>query len=170
MRKVSGWSVAVALGVFATAVAARADEEKVPLDKLPRAVADAVKARFRGAKLTGAAKEKEEGKTVYEVTLRDKDHGVDVTLTPEGKIVGIEKQIAARDLPRAVSEALEAKYPKADYKTVEEVIKVKGGEEKLESYEVLLITADKKKIEVVVSPEGKITKVEDKNEEKEREE
>jgi hypothetical protein len=40
-------------------------------------------------------------------------------------------------MPKVVTEALEAKYPQATYKMIEEVIKVKDGEEKLEYYEVL---------------------------------
>jgi hypothetical protein len=89
-----------------------------------------------------------------------------VTLTPDGKIVEIENQIAAKDMPKVVMKALEAKYPQATYKMVEEVIKVKDGEEKLEYYEVLLVTAEKKKLEVSVTPKGNITKVEDKSKEK----
>jgi hypothetical protein len=163
MRKVSRRSVAVALGLFVAAAAVRADEEKVPLDKLPKGVAEAVKARFPGATFTGAGKETEEGKTVYEVNLKDGGRGVDVTLTPDGNILEIEKEVAAKDLPRAVSGALEAKYPGATYRKAEEIIKVKGGKEKREAFEVVLVTAEKKTFEVVVSPEGKITKIEDKN-------
>src|SRR3954462_11452947 len=110
MRKTGARFVAVAaVGLLVSA--ARAGEEKVALDKLPRAVAEAVKARFPGATLSGAGKETEGGKAVYEVTIKDKGRNVDVTLTPDGKIVEIEKQIAAKDLPRAVSGALNAKYP-----------------------------------------------------------
>ena len=48
-----------------------------------------------------------------------------------------------------------------------EFIKVKDGKETLAYYEVLLVTADKKTLEVVVTADGKITKTEDKKEEKE---
>jgi len=143
-----------------------AGEEKVPLDKLPRAVVDAVKKRFPDAELVSAEKEKDEGKTVYEVAIKNKGQSIEVTLTPEGVITEIEKQIEAKNLPAAVSKALEDKYPKATYKMIEEVIKVKDGKEKLEYYEVLLTTTDKKKkVEVGVSPEGKILKEEDKTNE-----
>ena len=53
---------------------------------------------------------------------------------------------------------MQAKYPKATYTKVEEVYKLKDGKEKMEEYEVLLMTAEKKKVEVLVTPEGKITK------------
>lgn len=144
----------------------RADEEKVPLDQLPKAVAEAVKKRFPEAEMKGAEKETEKGKTVYEVTITNKGQSIEVTLTPEGTVTEIEKQIEAKDLPQVVAEALAGKYPKATYKMIEEVIKVKGDKEKLAYYEVLLVTAGKKKLEVSVTPEGKFTKEEDKSKEK----
>jgi uncharacterized membrane protein YkoI len=156
---------AAAMALLFVAIGARADEEKVPLDKLPKAVVDAVKARFPGAKLVSAEKEKDDGKTVFEVAIKDKDQSIEVTLTPEGKITEIEKQIEAKSLPEAVAKALEEKYAKATYKMIEEVYKV-DKEEKLEYYEVLLVTAAKKKLEVSVAPDGKIVKEEDKSKEK----
>jgi hypothetical protein len=157
----------LAIVAAAGLVSARADEEKVPLDKLPKAVVEAVKKRFPEAELVSAEKETEDGKTVYEVAIKHKGQSIEVTLTPEGAITEIEKQIEAKDLPKTVSAALEKKYPKATYKMIEEVIKVKDGKEKLEYYEVLLVTAEKKKFEVSVNPEGKIVKEEDKSKEKE---
>jgi len=145
---------------------ARADEENVPLDKLPKAVVDGVKKRFPDAELKEASKEDENGKTVYEVTIKDKGHNLDVTLTPEGALVSIERSIEAKDLPKAVADTLDQKYPKATFKTIEEVIKVRDGKEKLEYYELLLVTAEKKKLEVTVTPDGKINKEEDKSKEK----
>ena len=138
---------------------ARADEDKVPLDKVPPAVLDAVKAKFPGAKLKGATTEKEDGKTVYEIELIYKEHHHDVTLEPEGKIVSIERQIAKKDLPDAVARALEAKYPKATWKILEELMK---GDAKVYAYEVLLVTADRQSVEVVLDPQGTITKEEKK--------
>jgi uncharacterized membrane protein YkoI len=145
---------------------ARADEEKVPLNKLPKVVKEAVMKRFPDAELVSAEKEVEKGKTVYEVAIKNKGQKIEVTLTPKGVITEIEKQIAARELPEAVTAALEKKYPKATYKMIEEVIKVKGGKENLEYYEVLLVTTARKKYEVSVSAAGKIVKVEDKNKSK----
>src|SRR5262245_46858985 len=116
MRAVVGWSVVVSL----LAGAAGAQEKKVDLDKLPRAVADAVKTKFPGAKLVAASTEKEGDKTVYEVSIKHKGANIDVTLEPDGKIVSVEKEIAAKDLPRAVRTALEARFAGATYKKVEE--------------------------------------------------
>lgn len=142
------------------------DDEKVPLDKLPKAVVDAVKKKFPKAKLVEASKETENGKTEYEVSIMDGGKNIDVTLTPEGTILGLEKEIAAKDLPKAVIETLESKYPKATYKTIEEVISIKDGNETFEHYEVLVVTADKKSFEVELTKDGKIKKTEEKKDEK----
>src|SRR6478672_7854261 len=93
------------------AAAAFADEEMVPLDKLPAAVKDAVKKRFPKAEVKGASKEKENDKTVYEVTLKENGKNIDVSLTEAGAISLIEKEVAFKDLPKAVAATFEAKYP-----------------------------------------------------------
>jgi uncharacterized membrane protein YkoI len=169
MRLVCGWlAMSVVVGVLG-GVAAGADEakeEKVPLDKVPKAVLKAVKAKFKGAELVSASTEKDNGKLVYEINLKHRDQKIDVSLTPDGKIVSIEKTIAVKDLPRPVTEAINSKYPKAEYKRAEEVT-----EDGKTSYEVLLVTAGKKKIEVVLDRDGKILKEEkqDKEEKKDKE-
>jgi uncharacterized membrane protein YkoI len=145
---------------------AHGDEEKVALDKLPKVVMEAVKARFKDATATGASTETENGKLVYEVTIQHMGHKIDVTLIPEGEILMIEREIAAKNLPRAVAKTLEDKYPKATYKIVEEIIKVAKKEEKLAYYEVLLVTADNKALEVQVTAEGKVVNEEKKDSEK----
>ncbi len=137
-------------------VAVRADEEKVPLDKVPRAVLESVKKRFPKATLLKASRETEGGKTEYEIEIKDGETKIDVNFTPDGKITTIEKTIPAKDLPRVVADALKAKYPGAKYEIVEEVIKVKDGKETFDYYELHLVRADKKKIEVKIGKDGRI--------------
>jgi uncharacterized membrane protein YkoI len=159
MSRFIGWSSTVFLvGLLMVATTARAADEKISADKLPKTVVDAVKARFPGAELKGAEKEMEDGKTIYDVNLKHDGNNYEVAVTPEGKITGYEKEIAAKDMPKEASKALEDKYPGATLKLVEEVYKVTGKTEKLEYYEVALVTADKKKVEVHVAADGKILK------------
>ena len=157
-----------AVAVFVLAAPVRADEEKVPLDKVPKAVLEAAKKRFPKAEVVGASTEKVDDKTVYEIELKEGGKTIDVTLTPEGAIVTIEQQIDFKDLPKPVAEALEKKYPKATYKIVEAVYAVKDGKEALGYYEVELTTADKKVIEVQIFADGKIKAEEEKKEEKKK--
>jgi len=147
------------LAGLALVAGARADEEeKVPIGKLPAKVTDAVKAKFAGAELIGASKEKEKDQEVFEVEIKHNGTHIDVTLKPDGSIVCIEMQIDAKDLPKPVAEALAAKYPKATYKIVEKIAKGDAI-----TYEVLLETAEKKKLEVVFDPKGKLLEEENKD-------
>ncbi|HEV3162452.1 MAG TPA: PepSY-like domain-containing protein [Isosphaeraceae bacterium] len=138
-----------------------ADEQKVALKDVPKVVLDAVKAKFPGAELTGAEKETEDGKTSYEVSLKQGGQNIDVGISAEGKITEIEKEIATKDVPAAVTTAVGAKYPNSMLKKAEEIIKIEGGKE-TKNYEVIVVTAAKKTIEVVVSPQGKILEEEGK--------
>lgn len=142
------------------------DEENVPLDKLPAAIKAAVKARFPDAELVSASKEAVEGKTVFEVSIKNKGQKGDVTFTSDGAITEIELTIERKDVPKPVVATLDAKYPKATLAILEQVFKVKDGKENLEYYEFLLTTADKKKLEVCIAPDGKFVKEEDKSKDK----
>jgi hypothetical protein len=153
MRLLS-WTSAVVV-TLAFVVAGRAQEEKVALDKLPKAVIDAVKKRFPAAGMKSASKETEDGKTMFEVAINDRGHNIDVTLTPEGTLTGFERTIDAKELPAKVAATLKEKYPGAKYEVCEEVHHVKNGKESMDYYEVLLTAADKKKWEVTVKPDGK---------------
>ena len=142
--------------------AARADDEKVPLDKLPAKVKEAVKAKFPDAELVSAEKETDNGKVLYEVNLKVKKQVIDVTVTEDGKIVEVETAIEAKDLPKTVTDALDKKYGKAKYHKVEDIVK---GDQKY--FEVLLEYADgKKKVEVQIDKDGKILEEEDKSNQK----
>jgi uncharacterized membrane protein YkoI len=134
----------------------------VDLDKVPKAVTDAVKARFPDAELKEASKETEDGKTIYEVAIKNKGQKLEASFTPEGKLVEIEKTIDAKDLPKAVTDALEAKYPKATIKKAEEVTK---GDDSV-GYEVVITTTDKKTFEIELDAKGKILEEESKDKKK----
>jgi hypothetical protein len=59
-------------------------------EKLPKAVAAAVKTVFPGMTVVTAEKEDEDGDVVYEVTLRGKGGTLEVKLTPKGRVVEVE--------------------------------------------------------------------------------
>lgn len=161
MERPMTWLCVAMTAVFLyVGVVARATDEEVELQEVPKPVIAAVKARFADGELTAAAKEMDEGKLVYEVTVKQKGKNIDVILTPEGQIELIEKQIGAEALPEAAAKAVERRYPKATYQIVEEMIEVTGKEEKLACYEVRLVTADEEELEVKVTAGGEIIKEE----------
>jgi hypothetical protein len=155
--------IAVAVLALTGAVGtAHGDESKVPLGDVPKAGLEAVKVMFPKAEITGAAKETEHDKTVYEVTLKQLGRTIDVTIGTDGKIQVVEKEIAEKDLPVEVRRALDAKYPKATYKIVEQVEAVKDGKATLDFFETLLVTAQGESLEVQILPDGRIKAVEKK--------
>jgi hypothetical protein len=167
MRKFMGRLAVVAAAVVLMGTMVQAGEEKVALDKLPEAVVKAIKAKYPKAEMVSAEKEDEDGKKTFEVEIKTEGQALEVALTHEGKIIQVEKVIDAKDLPKVVAEAVEAKYPKATIKKVEEVSK----EDKVASYEVALVTADKKKLEAEFDVTGKFIeeeKEEPKEEKKEK--
>ncbi len=145
-----------AVAVLAVTAWVRADEEKVPLDKLPKGVLEAAKKRFPKAEAVGASVENDKGKFVYEVQLKEAGKTIDLTLTSDGAITLIEQEIDVKDLPKVVADALDQKYPKVTYKMVEVVYAVKDGKEVLDFYEVVVMTTDKKEVEVQIAADGKI--------------
>ena len=141
-----------------------AEEETVPLENLPKAVTDAVKKMFPKAELIKATKEEEDKEVNYEVTVKVEGKQIDITVEADGKIEELEKEIDLKDLPKAVTEALEKNHPKAVHKSAEAVYEIEDGKEELEYYEVQLVTSDKKMIEVKIKANGKI--ITDKEDEK----
>jgi hypothetical protein len=157
-RGILGWGLVAALALVGLAGMVGADEEKVPLDKVPAAVMRAVKDKYPDATLVGATTETENGQKMYEVTLKDKGHKVDVTATADGKIVTVEREIGDKDLPQPVVRALNRKYPKATVQRVEEVSK----NDQVTAYEAVIVTADNRKLEVSFDPKGKFLEEEKK--------
>jgi hypothetical protein len=148
---------------LALPIVIQAQEQDIKIKDAPTVVIQTVSARFPDAKIHGVSKETEDGKQVYEVTLKQRGRNIDVTTTPDGKLTLIEKEITRADLPAAVASLLRSQYPRASYKVVEEVTSVSGSTESLSFYEVLLVDTKKQTLEVEVSPDGtKILKVEKK--------
>lgn len=142
--------VAAVLGGFTIGGLAVAKEEAVPLDQVPKAVLDAVQAKFAGAKLLAASKEDDDGKTIYEIELKHDGKQYDVSVSAAGRITEIERTIAVDDLPKPVVEAVRKKYPHSKVKKAEEI---SSGHEKL--YEVVITTLDKKDLELKLDANGK---------------
>jgi hypothetical protein len=136
----------------------RADDERVPLDKLPKVASMAVKKRFPNLEIKAASKKTIGDHVLFEVTLKRNGKNTDVTITEAGVITLIEQELEFKDLPRAVARTFDEKYRKAKYEIVESVTKVENGKESLEYYEAKLMDQNKKTWEVEVLPDGKLKK------------
>ena len=147
---------AFVLFLFIATGAVQAREEPVPQDKIPKTVMDALLVKFPKAKIDKCVKEKEGDDVVYDIEFKQEGRKCEADIKENGTYINYEKAIEAKDLPKAVKEAIEKKYPKATSKEIMEETEVKGKAEKLSAYEVVLETAGKKEVEVRVSPEGEI--------------
>ena len=163
MRNLLGIGVCALLGLVLTATA-QDKKDVADLDKIPKAVMDGLKAKFPKPVITKWTMEKEGDKVVYDIEFTQEGRKCEADIYEDGTIHNFEKAIEAKDLPKAVTEAVEKKYPKATMKTIMEITEVKDKKEALEGYEIELVTADKKDVEVTVGPDGKI--LEDSTEEK----
>jgi Putative beta-lactamase-inhibitor-like, PepSY-like len=149
-------AVIAVFAFFGTEVV-RAQEEAVPPDKIPKAVMDALLSKFARPKIDKCTRAKEGGAIVYDIEFRQRTgRKGEADIREDGTYVNYEKEIDATDLPKAVRAAVEKKYPKSTLKEIMEETEVSGKDEKRSAYEVILATADKKEVEVRVSPDGKI--------------
>lgn len=146
--------VAAALAVLS--LSACSGEKPVSPDALPAAVAKAVAERFPGAKVGRASRETEKGRVLYDVELAQNGRHFEVELDASGGIVQIEAPIAPHELPDAAARAIEQRYPNEQLREIERKTEVVGGQEKVASYEIRLVTAEKKAVEVEVTPDGRI--------------
>lgn len=157
-RRFTRFGVGTALALLTLAAPAPGRGENVPLHMVPKPILDAVGGRFATARIARAERDRDSRGFVYEVTIKHAGKNVDVTLTPEGVILLIKREIAAADLPEPVARALAETYPKATYEGVEAVTTVQGRQETLAYYEVDLVTTQRRIVEVRVGVDGKILK------------
>jgi Putative beta-lactamase-inhibitor-like, PepSY-like len=146
---------AFALLLFGTGQVS-AQEQAVPQDMIPKAVMDALLGKFPKAKIDKCTKAKEGDDIVHDIEFKQEGRKCEADIKEDGTFINYEKAIAAKDLPKAVRSAIEKRHPKAILKEIMEETEVKGKDEKLSAYEVVLVTAGRKDMELRLSPEGKI--------------
>ena len=167
-RFMSGLAATLLCGLLVGGTALRADDkDKIALDKIPKVVMDALKAKFPKAEIDKCTKETENDKVIYDIEFKQDGRKAEADIFEDGTFQNFEKEFDAKDLPKAVTEAVEKKYPKSKLKEVMEITEVKDKKEVHGGYEIVLETADKKEVEVTVATDGKI--LEDSTEKKKEE-
>jgi uncharacterized membrane protein YkoI len=142
-------AVLAAFGLI-VAGSASAQEKKLKRSDLPPAVEKTVAEQSKGATIEGFSTEKENGKTMYEVSLVVNGHSKDITMAEDGAIAEVEEQVNLDALPADVKAGLQAKAGSGKITQVESLTK----KDKLVAYEAQ-ITTNGKKSEVQVGPDGK---------------
>ena len=160
MMRTARWLVPAALlSLLGALTPAQADEKKIEVSELPKVVVKAAMKAFPEAKIVGAAKETEDGETIFEVMMKLDGKSIDLAIDDEGEIEEIEKEIEVEDLPRAVIKAARKRFPEGKIAKVEEV----SDEDDKVVYELAIEIKGGKTVEVIMSPNGKI--LEDEHEE-----
>lgn len=162
--KLFSYLAVAAMGLALVSSSLRADDEqKIKPEDLPQAVKDAVKKRFANMEIAEAAREKEKDKVVFEVTLKRNQRTIDATYTEAGELVSTEELIKQDALPTAVKTVILAKYPGAKMEKIERITTYADNSVKDLFFEVLMQTADNKKLEVKLGAEWKIVETEAKD-------
>jgi hypothetical protein len=114
-------AVVAAQGAPAGAAAAKAGQAKAAQTakagaasaKLPAAVETAFKKAYPEAQIKHVSRETENGRVQYEIETLDHGLTVDVNYMPDGTLLVEEREVAAADVPAAVTSAITTRYPKA---------------------------------------------------------
>jgi hypothetical protein len=133
-----------------------APNPELPADKIPASVMTTLSAKFPQAKIDKWTKEKEEGKDVYDIEFRQGEQKFEADIFADGTLHNWERQIPQSDLPAAVVQTVNKRFPKAVLKEIMAVTDVKNGVERLEGYEVVIQRALRKDVEMTIAPDGKI--------------
>jgi uncharacterized membrane protein YkoI len=88
-------------------------ENKRAIKRLPSAVLSAFQKEYPNAKIIGSGKERQGGKTVYEVESKDSTISRDLIYAANGNVIEVEESVPIKDLPEAVAGAVKTGYPKA---------------------------------------------------------
>jgi hypothetical protein len=131
------------------------EAKKISAAEVPAAVSSALNQRFPGNQVRSVEKENENGMIIFDYELTQDGRKYEADIKDDGTIIEIEKQVAANNVPAAVTHAVQAKFPGAKIGDVMEVNKVSGKTETPDHYEVTLTTGGKEK-EVNVTMDGKV--------------
>ena len=129
--------------------AAFSAETKLKLESLPAPVQNTVKEQTKSAKLVGVTKEKEGGKTVYELETMADGKSRDLMIDAAGAIISVEQQVDLESIPAAAQAAIQKKAGGGKITKVETV--TKGSDV---SYEAAYTTQSGKKAEYGVNADG----------------
>jgi hypothetical protein len=149
-------TVAGFLAVLGLAPVTRAQDEVIPMDRVPKAVMNSAKAKFPGAEIKEASEEKEDGEPVYALGMKHHRHDVDVTFKADGTVVLVETAVLAKELPKVVLRAVAQQYPGASLRHAGAVRKGPEVKKTADYYQFYLVSADHKPRQVKVDPKGKV--------------
>jgi len=138
--------------ICAAVVASAQGEQKIKAKDLPAVVTAAFQKAYPNAKIKGASKEVENGKTMYEIESVDGKMNRDLLYNEDGTCAEIEETVPVKALPSEVADALKKNFPKGKVTKSEKLMK---GET---IQYVMVIKSGKEQHEVVFDTKGAIVR------------
>ncbi len=141
-----------ALALFAVSAVAREEKEDViTMDKVPKAVRDALPKYASESDVKSVEKGDQDGKKVYEFTIEKGGRKYELALSPKGKFEGTEEDVEISAMPEPAQAALKAAAAGG---------KISGGEKAEDAHHKVTYEADiekdGKKFEIAVDADGKV--------------
>jgi uncharacterized membrane protein YkoI len=124
-------------------------ETKVKLTDLPPAVQRAVQRETKDTTLVGISKERERGRTVYEVETKGNGKGRDLMFAADGSLLEIEEEVDLNSIPAPARQAIEKQTAGETVKKIESV--THGS---MTSYEAQVKTKTRHSREIAVNADG----------------
>ena len=137
-------------------VACGQQTDKTGADQIPQDVLEALNAKFPDAEINKWTSEDEEDVVIYDLEFTQNGQKLEADIMEDGTIHNWEKAITNEDLPVAVQDTFNEKYPDAEMKEIMEITAVIEGEDQLEGYEIVFETPDNKEFEITIAPDGNI--------------
>jgi hypothetical protein len=156
IRRYLSCAMMFAASLAITSIVQAQANKKPDLSAVPRNVLESLKSKFPKAEIHKWSKEKEGDIVVYDFEFKQEGQKFEADIKEDGTIHNWEQEISPSDLPDAVRKALKGKYPNSAFREIMKVTAVNNGQDELEGYEIVLTTAGKKQIEVMVAPDGRI--------------
>lgn len=132
-----------------------ASEEVIPLSEFPEAARRTVTTEAAGGRVVTAEKVVEHGQTVFEAVIEAGGKQREIAVSPEGKIIGTQDDVALADIPEAARKAITAKAAGG------KIVSTKKSLEDGKTVFVAVIEKTGKQQQISVAPDGKIVETED---------
>ncbi|MFH2034815.1 MAG: hypothetical protein ABIJ45_00290 [Candidatus Zixiibacteriota bacterium] len=146
-----------ALSLF-TAIALAEESQMTEKKDIPEAVMASLKKAYPEAEIMGKETSEIDDKVYYEFELIIDEAEKDVVYLADGSLYSVEHEIAVKDIPQNVAEALKKAYPMGEIDEADMIMK--GSEI---SYEVIMEVKEAEEVmayEITVGADGTITHTE----------
>jgi hypothetical protein len=145
MKQLSIIVATLALTAAMVCAAERDEEKPLKLAEVPAAVQKTILQHTSADSVRSLVRENEDGKIVYDVEFTKDGKKGEMDVAEDGKVIGTEEEITAKDLPAAVQKTLAAQTGKPG--TIMKVL-----ENGKTNYEIELHQVH----EVIIDPDGKL--------------